>query len=182
MQNFETIKIKFSLLKSSLLFTGCLLFIIAGVCFMLSPARFFSIFVHNPTIVFIVGFVATFFFGFVGSKYLQKLIKNEPALIICTEGITDNSSGISAGFIPWSDIVTVKQQVIANQRFLNLVVKNQQEYINKQSTGFKRKIMQKNHDLFGTGIGISTNNLNISYEKLKQILEDKILESRSKNI
>jgi hypothetical protein len=162
MQNFKTIEIKFSLLKSIFLLFGCVLFVIAGISFISSPHTFVSIFVHSPKIIFVVGCVAILFFGFVGLSYLQKLIKNEPALIISTEGITDNSSGVSAGFIPWSDITAVKEQVIANHRFLNLIVKNQQEYIDKQTSSFKRKIMQKNHEIFGTGIGISTNALKIS--------------------
>jgi hypothetical protein len=179
MRTFETIVIKFSKFKFILLLFGCGLFVAAGIGFVLSPRTFLSILVHNPAMVFIVGCVTILFFGFVGFSYLQKLMKNEPALIISTEGITDNSSGVSAGFIPWSDIIAVKEQVVANQRFLNLIVKNPQEYIDKQTSAFKRKIMQKNHDLFGTGIGISVNALKISYKELKQILEEKVLESRS---
>jgi hypothetical protein len=114
---------------------------------------------------------------------LEKLIKNEPALIISADGITDNSSGVSAGFIPWSDIIAVKEAVIANQRFINLVVKNPQEYIDRQKSVFRRKIMQKNHDIFGTGIGISTNTLKISYSELKKILEERVSEmKRRQNI
>jgi hypothetical protein len=179
MQHCETVVIKFSTLKSILLLLGCVLFVIAGISFVLSPRTFVSIFVHNPIIVCVVGCIGILFFGFIGFLYLKKLIKNEPALIISAEGITDNSGGVSAGFIPWSDIIAVKEQVVANQRFLNLIIKNPQEYIDKQTSSFKRKIMQKNHDIFGTGIGISTNALKISHKELKQILKERLFESRS---
>ena len=178
MQKFETIEIKFSQVKSFLLIFGCVVFVIAGTYFILSPHTFLSVVVHSETMVLIVGCVAILFFGFVGISYIRKLIKNEPALIIATDGITDNSSGVSAGFIPWSDIITIKEQVVARQRFLNLVIKNPQQYIDKQPSGLKRKIMRKNHGYFGTGIGISTNAMNIGYEELKQILEDKLLEAK----
>jgi hypothetical protein len=174
MQNLETIEIGMSKLKTISLLIFCLLFVAAGICFVISPERFVSIIVSNPTIIFLVGCTGILFFGFVGFSILKKLVKNEPALIISEDGITDNSSGVSAGFIPWSDIIAVKEAVIANQRFINLVVKNPQGYIDRQSSKFKRKIMQKNHDIFGTGIGISTNTLKISYGELKKILEERV--------
>jgi hypothetical protein len=39
--------------------------------------------------------------------------------------------------------------------------------------------MQKNHDIFGTGIGISSNTLKIGYRELKKILEERLLETKS---
>jgi hypothetical protein len=180
MQKFETIEIRFSILKSTFLLFGCLFFVVAGISFMISPDTFVSIVVHSTKVIFVVGCVGILFFGFVGLSDLKKLVKNEPALIISAEGITDNSSGVSAGFIPWSDIIAVKEQVVANQRFLNLIVKNPQEYIEKQTSSFKRKIMQKNQDIFGTSIGISTNALKISYKELKEILEKRVFEIKSR--
>jgi hypothetical protein len=146
---------------------------------VVSPSIFVSIFVHNPKIIFAVGCAGILFFGFLGLTILKILMKNGPGLIISEEGITDHSSGVSAGFIPWSDIIGVKEQVVANQRFINLVVKNPQEYIDRQGSAFKRKIMQKNHDIFGTGIGISSNTLKIDYRELKKILEERLLETKS---
>lgn len=179
MRNFETIEIKLSKSKSLLMLVGCLLFIASGVDFVVSPKRYVSIVAHSPKIIFIVGCIGIVFFGFLGLSILKILAKNEPGLIISKEGITDNSGGVSAGFIPWSDILAINEQVIANQRFINLVVKDPQEYINRQRSAFKRKVMQKNHDIFGTGIGISTNTLNIRYKELKRILEEKISETRN---
>ena len=178
MRNDETIEIRFSIQKSILLLAGCVLFIVAGISFVVSPDTFATILMHNRKIIFAVGCAGILFFGFVGLSILKKLIKNEPALIISAEGITDNSGGVSVGFIPWSDITAVKEQVVANQRFLNLIVRNPQEYIDRQKSGVKRKMMQKNHDVFGTDIGISTNALKINYKELKKILEDRIFKNK----
>jgi len=176
MQDSETIAIPLSKLKITVMLFGCLLFVIAGLSFVISPASFTSIICRSPTMIFISGCMGIVFFGFLGFSIFKKVIDNTPGLIISRDGITDNSSGVPAGFIPWSDIKAVKETVVANQRFINLIVKNPQDYIDRQQSAFKRKIMQKNYDIFGTEIGISANALKINYRDLKQILEKRVSE------
>jgi hypothetical protein len=180
MQSFEFIEIQMSKGETIFLLFFGVLFVAVGVWFVISPEKFVFFLVKSPKIIFAAGCASIFFFGFVGFSILKKLLKNEPALIISKDGITDNSGGVSAGFISWSDIVTIKETVVANQRFINLIVKNPQQYIDRQTSAFKRKIMQKNHDIFGTGIWISTNTLKISYRELKKILEERVSEIKRK--
>lgn len=63
--------------------------------------------------------------------------------MIFEDGVSDDFSGVLAGCVFWSDIVAGKETVVAHQRFINVVVKNTQYYVDKQKNGFKRKIMQK---------------------------------------
>jgi hypothetical protein len=180
MHDLDTIEVQLSKSKTIIMLFGCLLFIILGVSFVISPGKYGSFLVRSSTIIFLVGCLGVVFFGFVGFSVFKRVIDNTPGLIISEHGITDHSSGVCAGFIPWSDIIAVKETVVANQRFINLVVKNPQEYIDRQKSALKRKIMQKNYDTFGTAIGITANTLKISYRELKKILEERVSEIKNK--
>ncbi len=181
MDDLETIEIPISKLKVTIMLFGCLLFVIAGVSFVISPEKYTSIIVRSNKMIFLAGCLGIVFFGVVGYSMFKRVIDNTPGLVISGDGVTDNSSGVPAGFVPWSDIVAVKEAVVANQRFINLVVKNPHEYIHRQKSAFKRKIMQKNYDVFGTAIGISTNSLKINYRDLKRILEKRVSDLNTKS-
>lgn len=101
---------------------------------------------------------------------------NSPGLIISDKGVVDNSGGISAGFVPWTDITAIKESRAFNQRFINLVVKNPQDYISRQKSFIKRKFLQSNYSSFGTVISISANGLKCNYEELKVSLENEFAE------
>ena len=159
-----------------MLFVACLVFVVIGLWFAISPGTFVTTIIRNRSAISVGGFLSIVVFGFFGVVVLKKIFDKRPGLIISEQGITDNSSGVSAGFIPWSDITAIKEKAVATQRFLNVIVKNPQEYIEKQRSGFKRKIMQKNYDMFQMPIGISTNALKISHEELKQILKERLIE------
>lgn len=105
---------------------------------------------------------------------LKKLADHKPGLIISNEGITDNSSGVSAGFIPWTDVVAIDETQVYNQKFINVIVKNPQDYIDRESNAFKRKMMQVNHKSYRTLIGISANALQYDYAELKSLLEARL--------
>jgi hypothetical protein len=180
MHDLETIEIPIRKVKIISMLFGCLFFIIAGLIFVIFPEKVASSIVRNSTLIFLAGCLSIVVFSFLAFSIFKRLIDDTPGLIISGIGITDNSSGVPAGFIPWSDIIAVKETVVANQRFINLVVKNPQHYIDKQKSVFKKKIMQKNYDLFGTAIGISANSLKINYTKLKGILEKRISDLNTK--
>jgi hypothetical protein len=73
----------------------------------------------------------------------------------------------------------IKETKVVNQTFINLIVKNPQAYIDRQTNTIKRILMQKNYDSYGTVIAISTNGLQIDYQELKETLDKKFLEFKS---
>jgi hypothetical protein len=180
MHESETIEIPISKLKTLLLFVACLGFVTAGIFFVLTPEYFLSPIVRNPKAIFVGGCLAIVVFGFFGVTIFKKLFDEAPGLIISEDGITDNSGGLPAGFVPWSDIIAVKELVVVNQRFINLVVKNPQEYIQRQKSALKRKIMQKNFEIYGAAIGVSANALKINYMELKKIIEKRFSDFKAK--
>ncbi len=65
-------------------------------------------------------FVVAFFVG--ARSMFRQLISSKPALILDSEGITDNSSDLSPGFIKWSDIEEVLQRRVNGARVISLRV------------------------------------------------------------
>ena len=99
---------------------------------------------------------------------------NKPGLIIDQTGLTDNSSGVSAGQILWSDIEDISVLEIHRQKIIMLQVRNPQDYIDKQTSGFKRKMMQMNYKMYGTPLSITSNGLKVSFDELLSTLKDKL--------
>lgn len=83
---------------------------------------------------------------------------------------------MSVGFVPWSDITEMKERKVFAQTFVNIVVKNPQGYIDKQSSAFKRMVMQMNYNSYGSVVGISPNGLKCTYKELKSLLDNRLKE------
>ena|SRR5690242_5407426 len=171
--NPRQIEIQLSKLKLILMLLGCLIFVIAGINFVINPTKYESFIMQSSTVIFLAGILSILFFGFLSFFFLKKIADKTMGLIISKDGITDNSSEVSAGFIPWSDIIAIKETKIVNQRFINIVVKNPEKYIERQKSVLKRKAMRVNYNTWGTAIGINANGLKISYQELKALLEKK---------
>ena len=167
----QQIEFKLSKSKIILMFFGCLIFCILSILFILNPDKFTSWRHSSSTMVFIVGILGVTFFGICLLFYARKMFDKTPGLIINDKGIYDNTSGISAGFIPWHDIVEIKETIVVNQSFINIVVKNPYEYIQRQKNIFKRKLVQINYNSYGTVIGIPSVAMNCEFNELKRILE-----------
>ena len=179
--NSECIEIKLSKVKLILMFLGSILFIIGGILFIRNPTEYESFIMKSPVIIFIAGCVSVLFFGVVGIFLFKKLGDKSPGLIISEEGITDNSSAVSAGFIPWTDVKAIKETKVVNQKFINIVVKNPHVYIDRQKSAFKKKAMRANYNIYGgTPIGISVNGLKSNYKDLKALLEKRMSDFKSR--
>jgi hypothetical protein len=180
MHDLQTVEIPTSKLKMGLMLLGCLAFVTIGVLFVTHPESYLSIVCRSSAKIFTAGCLGIVFFGFIGVTIIKKLFDKTPGLIISGDGITDNSGGLPAGFVPWSDIVAVKETTVVRQRFINLVVKNHEDYVLRQKSALKRWIMRKNFKVYRTGIGISPNALKIDYDDLKEIIEKRFSDFTTK--
>ena len=107
--------------KSKLILTiaGSLLFVAAGVWFLLasddgsligSLGRFVP-----PWFVHGLGLLAALF-GAVGVAYgVRKSFDTRPGLTLSAAGLVDNSSAVAAGFIPWSEVRGLDTMQIQSQ-------------------------------------------------------------------
>ena len=168
----EKIEIPLSKKKLIFLLVGSLVFVAAGIWFLVNPPNINNPVFGNPRFILIISIAAILFFGLMGFFIARKLPENKPGLIIDQEGLIDNSSALSPGQIPWSDIVNISVIEISRQKLILLDVKNPQDYIDRQSNGFKKKLMQINHNSYGTPISISANSLQIEFNELFGILEN----------
>jgi hypothetical protein len=94
-----------------------------------------------------------------------------PKLIIHQFGITDKISNIE---IYWKDIINVSVFETHGSRFLKINVYNPKEYLDNQTSTFKRKAMWLNYKMHGTPVMISTSVLDIEFEELMQLIQERI--------
>ena len=174
----QQIEIPLSKKKIFLMLVGALAFVAIGLWFIISPPTITNSYWGNPTIIALAGYASIIFFGLCAFFLIRKLPDNKPGLIIDQTGLTDNSSGVSAGQVLWSDIEAISVIEIHRQKLIMLKVRNPQEYIDKQTSGFKRKMMQMNFKLYGTPLSITSNGLKISFEELLSTLTEKLKQAR----
>jgi hypothetical protein len=172
------IEIPLSKKKLILMLIGSIGFVAAGLWFVIKPPAISNPFFGNPTVILVTGIASILFFGLCAIYIARKLPDNKPGLIIDNIGLTDNSSGVSAGQILWSDIENISVIEIHRQKLIMLQVKNPQDYIDKQTSGIKRKMMQMNFNMYGTPLSITSNALQINFDELLNILNDHLNTSR----
>jgi len=168
MAQTEQIEIPLSNKNILLLLFGAVTFVVIGVLFLISPSP--SMF------IIIAGLVAISVFGLFAIVAFRKLFDKKVGLIINREGIIDNSSGVSAGLVLWSDIKEIKISNVASQKFLTFIVNNPQYYIDKFTNPLKRKAVEMNYRIYGSPINIAADLLQTNFESLHNLLTEKMKE------
>lgn len=176
-QKYEIV-IPISKQKIILLIIAGLVFVGLGILFVTNPEKYMSPFMRNSKVIFISGLVSILFFGVCTLFIFKKLWDKSSGLIITDQGILNNSSGVLAGLIYWADIEDISVLKINGQKLIMLRVKNPQFYIEKQKSGFKRKMMALNYKMYGAPISITPNGLKISFDKLLSTLTERLEASR----
>jgi len=166
MNNDEKI-IELSKTKLLLLITGALIFVALGIwMYQLDPAwieaqrRF-----NSPVIVHGIGIVSVVFFGACCAAGIKKFLEKKPGLVLSAAGIEDNSSAVSAGLIPWSDIQGFGIHEIQKQRMLVIKLADPEKYIRAEGS-MKQALNRMNTRICGSPIAISSNALKINFDEL----------------
>lgn len=120
---------------------------------------------NNPAVVYAIGWVSILFFGLCGVYGFRKMFDSRPGLVLSSAGILDNSSGISAGLIPWSEIVGFAIYEVQQQKMLIVKVSNPEKYI-QRGNFLKRALNRTNFKMCGSPIAISSNSLKIRFDAL----------------
>jgi len=173
MSSLEEKIIELSKTKILLIVIGSLVFIAFG-CWMVSldvlqiesQRRF-----NNPLFVYGIGWSGIVFFGFCALYGTNKLFDRNPGLIFSRMGITDNSSGVSAGLIPWNEIAGFDVYVIHRQKMLVVLLKNPDKYIELGSV-FKRTLNRANYKISGSPVVIASNSLKINFDELLKLCNE----------
>ena len=175
----QPIEIPLSKSKIILLLFGALTFVGIGLWFVIDPPTIQNSYWGNPTKIAFAGYASIIFFGLCAYFFISKLADKKPGLIINHSGIVDNSSGLSAGLIQWSDIEDITVVVVHRQKLIMVHVKNPQEFINRQTSFLKRKGMEYNYKMYGTPLSITTNGLKTSFDNLLNLLTEKFQASQT---
>ena len=176
----QRIEIPLSKSKIISMLIGALIFVAIGLWFVVAPPKIDNSYWDNPTKIAIVGYASIIFFGLCAVVLTRKLPDTKPGLIIDDKGLTDNSSGLSAGHILWTDIKNISVLEIHKQKLLMLEVNNPQDYIDRQDSLFKRKGMQLNYKMYGTPLSITANGLKIPFKELLALVTQSLQETRAK--
>jgi len=174
MVNSDSTEISLSKGKLIAMLGISLLFIGVGLWFVFAPPAFKNSLYIQPLIYRGVGIISVLFWGLFTFILVTKLQDTRPGLIVDSTGITDNTSGISAGYIPWADITEIKQLRILNQRLLSVMVKNPEDYIARQPNEVKRKVLALNYKSCGSPVGISSSGLTCNFKELENLLQAKL--------
>ena len=168
----QKIEIQLSNYKLLIMLLGSMLFIGFGIWFQylaVDPPVFSFPLLSQPILYRLLGLLAILFFGFCGLFAARKLQDRKPGLIISEEGITDNSSAVPAGLVPWEDITEVKEAGAMDRRYIVLMLRNPEEYLNRHK-GIKKSFVAANLKTYGSPVAISANGLKCSNKELKETL------------
>jgi len=117
-----------------------------------------------------IGLLTMSFFGYALIMHSLKLLDFSPGMIINSEGVFDNSSGIGAGLIPWNEINKITISKSGRQRFVTIHVSNPEKYM--KSRNFIKNIFTRlNNVFYESPIHISSNTLAISFVDLTALVE-----------
>lgn len=173
----DTIIIKGSDTKNSVLFFGCSLFVM--ICF---PLTFYPNSFGNDRYYekIIIGGMGLVFFGIGLIVSLLKLFKNNSSLVITTTGFTINSGVLKSKIFLWKEIKSINEIVIKNNKFININLYNPKEYIKNQKYWINRKLYSIFYATSNTLISITSSNFDIGHDQLLELLKYKLEEFKKK--
>jgi hypothetical protein len=166
----ERIEIYSSKKKSLLLLIGSIAFVVLGFWLLLEADNLTGWRARNPIFTRGIGIASILFFGlgvFIGIK---RLIKSEIALIIDSKGLNVNPKKSLTEYINWSDINGFEEIKIQSTKIVIIRIKNPKYWLDKETSGFRRKLMQFNISNYNSPFNIAASGLDISSDKLIETL------------
>ncbi|MFU2163320.1 STM3941 family protein [Streptococcus pluranimalium] len=141
---------------------GALMFVIFGLLFLFSSDLF----------AILIGLLSIAFFGWVFIILIKRIFTSYSLLIVDEQGITDHSSALALGFVPWKDIENVQLRHMLNQTFISVSVKDQEAYLAKMSV-LQRNATKANLKMGYPLINITLNTTGKNPRAIYHEIEDK---------
>lgn len=171
----DRIEIKLNKSKGLLAFLGAIAFVVISAWLITiadEQGRYDPYYLKGIAVVSIV------FFGGCGVYIFFKLFDAKPGLVIDGRGICDNSSAIAGKLIKWSEIKGLEVRQVSTVKFILLHVNDPQKFI-QETTGFKKRLMRLNYEMYGTPLAISCNGLDCGFEMLYEIIDGGLKKARN---
>ena len=106
------------------------------------------------------------FFGFCLVFIVRRAAKAKAVLIADENGITDRSSALALGFIPWHDISYIRLRPFMNEMYIEVGIEDKDKYLS--NLGWLKKMTIKSNVRMGFSICLIT--LNGTGEKPEMIV------------
>ena len=106
-----------------------------------------------------IGVASILFFFFFSFIALKRVIKSVIALIIAPEGLNVNPKKSLTDYIKWSELSGFDEISIQSTRIIIIGVKDSDYWLEKETNGFKRKLMQFNIKNYNSPFNISATGL-----------------------
>jgi hypothetical protein len=154
----------------SLAFVGIGIWILTWNAADISAGRSYRLFMNSPAFAYTLGVLAIIFFGGLSVFVAKKLFDKNPGLVLNSEGIVDNASIASPGFIPWSEITGISVFEMNKQKTLIVHLTDPKKYAD-QGNFLLRKLNQANTKFSGSPIYISATTLDIKFDELLDLFD-----------
>lgn len=120
-------------------------------------------------VIFVFG---TLFFGYAFFYILKKGKEGKDILIVDDRGITDHSSAVAVGFIPWADINRIYMDSVMGNKFIEIEINNEEQYLSKLS-GIKKAAVFSNKKMGHQIVCITLNTTGISPESVLPKIQER---------
>jgi hypothetical protein len=112
-----------------------------------------------------------------------RLISHQPALIINSSCLMDNSSALGGYTVRWDEvegiyISSVRASLFSTQRFLSICLKRPEEFLSRQSA-FRARWMKANVALVGAPVNISASPLPVRLEELMAMIQKNLASAQA---
>ncbi len=127
-----------------------------------------------------LGILGLTFFGIATVYVFVRFFDKRPALIIDNRGITDYSSLISAGFIPWENVANFGITRVYKQAIVTIMLRDPKAFLATQKP-IKKAIMSINMKWYRSPVQLSANTLSVNANEILRLLQEHRAEWQSKN-
>lgn len=117
------------------------------------------------TLFKVIGVLGFLFFSYCSIFLIKKTLSGKALLMVTADGITDNSSAVAFGFIPWSDIERIYLGSMMDNVFIEVQLKNEEDYIGKLR-GIKKQAVLANRRMGHQAVCITLNSSGVSPQDL----------------
>jgi hypothetical protein len=129
---------------------------------------FFGIYLYQETPM--LGGVLILFACFIGVKIFRLIMDPRPRLVLDHEGVEDRNNGM--GLIAWGDITRTSIDISNGQEFINLFVRNEDEYLSRVSK-MKRATLKLNKSLGFSPITIAMSGIKMPASELLALINSR---------
>lgn len=172
--------------KGTLLFSfGALVLAVLSLFLILVDVRTFAngprVFQNGTVYVIlkIVAVIGVVFFGYAFFYLIKRAKQGKAILVVDEKGVTDNSSSISFGFIPWGDIDEVRVDAVFGNNCIELLLNNENDYIAKLS-GLKKQAILANKKMGYPAVCITLNSTGVDPRALLPGIQKKFAAAKAK--